>query len=277
MSAVTEAENARLSRLVEAACGGDQEALHLLVRDLMGGVFRLALRMTGNLADAEDATQEVMIKVVTRLGSFRGEASVRTWTYRIAVRQLLDQKKGRVESMELDFARFAADLLDGLAPAGAGEDPAAVEEVKLGCTLAMLTCLDRAHRIAYILGDVFDLPGEVAAAVADVSGEVYRQRLSRARRQLEAFTESYCGVVNRNAPCACDRRVARAAQLGRLRRDNLVLAGQPKAAVLEQVREMEALHATAALFRSHPRYKAPERIAEKIKELLANGALILSR
>jgi RNA polymerase sigma factor (sigma-70 family) len=274
---VTESENARLSKLVEAACGGDEEALHLLVRDLMGDVYRLALRMTGNLADAEDATQEVMIKVVTRLGSFRGEASVRTWAYRIAVRQLLDQKKGRVESMELDFGRFAADLLEGLAPAGEEDDPAAIEEVKLGCTLAMLTCLDRAHRVAYILGEVFDLPGEVAAAVADVSGEVYRQRLSRARRQLEAFTESYCGIVNKNAPCACDRRVARAAQLGRLQRDKLVLAGQSRAAVLEQVREIEAMHATAALFRSHPRYAAPERIAEKLKELLTNGALIIGR
>ena len=269
----TEAESARLSELVEAACGGDEDALNRLVRSLMSDVYRLALRMTGNLADAEDATQEVMIKVVTHLGSFRGDASVQTWTYRIAVRHLLDQKRGRIESMQLDFEQFSADLLDGLAPSSPEENPAAVEEVKLGCTLAMLTCLDREHRVAYILGEVFDLPGDVAATVADVTHDVYRQRLSRARRQLEAFTESYCGVVNKNAPCSCDRRVARAAELGRLQRDNLVLSGHPRSDVLIQVGEMESLHATATLFRSHPRYAAPERIAENIKELLAVGAL----
>ena len=262
-----------LSLVVERARAGDRDALDLLVARLIDDVYRLSLRMTANTADAEDATQEVMIKVVSRLGEFRGEASVRTWAYRIAVRHLIDQRRSRVEAVGLDFDRFAADLMDGLEGPAEGEDPLAVAEVKLGCTLAMLTCLDREHRVAYILGEIFDLSSSIAAVIAEVSEQVYRQRLSRARRQLEAFTRSYCGVVNARAPCSCDRRVKRAAELGRMERDNLRLARHPVGSVAGEVREMEALHATAALFRNHPPYAAPSFIAERLKELVRAGQL----
>lgn len=266
-----------LSAVVDRARAEDAEALNHVVAKLVDDVYRLSLRMTGNLADAEDATQEVMIKVVTHLGTFRGDASVRTWAYRIAVRHLLDQRKTRVEALGLDFDRFAADLMDGLAPPGQNEDPLAATEVKLGCTLAMLTCLDREHRVAYILGEVFDLPSAMAAAIVDASEAAFRQRLSRARRQLEAFTKSYCGVVNASAPCRCDRRVERAAELGRIERGNLRLVHHPVSDVAGKVREMEALHATAALFRSHPAYAAPSAVARRVKELLDTGNLELLR
>ena len=267
MSAVNDARE--LADWLEATRGGDRGALDRLVRAIADGVYRLALRMTANVADAEDATQEALIKVITHLGTFRGDASVRTWAYRITVTHLLDRRKGAVESIGLDFEKFGADLLDGLRPPAQTEDPLAVEEVKLGCTLAMLTCLDRDQRIAYILGEVFDLAGDVAADIAGVTPQVYRQRLSRARRQLEAFTTSYCGLVNERAPCSCEKRVARAAELGRLQRERLVFARHPREKVGEAVREMEDLHATAALFRSHPQYRAPEAIFERLSVALA--------
>jgi RNA polymerase sigma factor (sigma-70 family) len=277
MPAVSEDDQQALSRLVERAKAGDGQALNRLVARLVDDVYRLGLRMTANPADAEDAAQEVMIKVITGLGAFRGDASVRTWTYRIAVRHLLDRRKSRMEALGLDFDRFAADLMDGLEGGTAVEDAQAATEVKLGCTLAMLTCLDREHRIAYVLGEVFDLPPSTAATVAGLSPAAYRQRLSRARRQLEAFTRSYCGVVNPKAPCSCEMRVKRAAELGRIERDKLHLVRHPVIAIAAGVREMEALHATAALFRSHPRYAAPDRIAAKVAELLDSGSLGLLR
>ena len=276
VDSVARAPEEALSSLVDRARAGDAEALNLLVAKLVDDVYRLSLRMTANPADAEDATQEVMIKVVTHLGTFRGDASVRTWTYRIAVRHLLDQRKTRVEALGLDFDRFAADLMDGLS-SPSHEDPLAATEVKLGCTLAMLTCLDREHRVAYVLGEVFDLHSSIAAAIVEVPEATYRQRLSRARRQLEAFTNSFCGVVSASAPCRCDRRVRRAAELGRIEHGNLRLVHHPVNDVTTKVREMEALHATAALFRSHPDYAAPSKIARTIKELLAAGTLELLR
>ena len=256
-----------LQLFVDQARAGDAGAAEKLVRELADSLYRLALRMTANPSDAEDATQEILVKVVTHLASFRGESSVRTWAWRIAVRHLLDMKKSRVETLSLDFERFGADLLDGLADAGA-EAREDAEEVKLGCSLAMLTCLDREHRVAFLLGEVFDVPNGLAAEIAGTTEPTYRQRLSRAQRKVEAFTRAYCGVVNEQAPCRCDRRVARAIELGRLARGSFPLARHAREQATKHVKEMEALHDTAALFRSHPEYRAPDSWVGSIRKIL---------
>ena len=273
MSNLTAGE-AELSALASSARGGDAAALDQLLRALADRVYRLCLRMTGNAADAEDSTQEVLVKIATRLGGFRGDAAVSTWAHRIAVNHLLDRRKSAVEALELDFDAFASDLLDGQQPAG-DCDPRLAEEVKLGCTLAMLTCLDREHRLAYVLGEVFDLPAAQAAEIAGTSQPAYRQRLSRARRQLEAFTRSYCGVVSEAAPCRCDRRVQRALELGRVRSDRLVYAPAERQRAQASVHEMQRLHDAAALFRSHPEYRAPESIVPTLSAALSSGELTI--
>jgi RNA polymerase sigma factor (sigma-70 family) len=262
-----EHDDERLRPLVERAKNGESDALDEIVRAIQHDVYRLALRMTANPADAEDATQEVLIKVVTRLEGFRGEASVRTWAYRIAVRHILDRKKSRVEEMHLTFDRFADDLLDGLS-AEPDPDPLLADEVKRGCTLAMLTCLDREHRLAFVLTDVFDLSHDEAAALCEVSGAVYRQRLSRARRALEAFTRSYCGVLRADAPCSCGRRVAKAESLGRLHRDNPLLMQLPAETLDEATTEMESLHDAARLMRQHPGYLAPAGLLSRVRQTI---------
>jgi RNA polymerase sigma factor (sigma-70 family) len=267
----------RIGELLRRAQSGEREALEPLIALLADGVYRIALRMTASVPDAEDATQEILEKVAARLPSFRGEASLPTWTYRIAFNHLLDRKRSRVEEQALDFERFGADLLDGLASAPADAEPFLAEEVKLGCTLAMLTCLDREHRVAYLLGEVFDLPSEAAADVAQVDGAAYRQRLSRARRQVEAFTESYCGLVNAQAPCSCDRRVARALELGRIGGAQQRLSGHPRRELEQAVREMEGLHAAAVMLRRHPHYRAPERAVALLRQAFRDADLSIVR
>ena len=116
-----------LAAAVARARDGDADAVDTVVRALQQDVFRLALRMTAHPEDAEDVTQEVLINTVTRLGSFRGESSIRTWAYRITIRHLLDRKRSRVEALLLTFDRFGADLLDGLA-AQPEPDPLLVEK-----------------------------------------------------------------------------------------------------------------------------------------------------
>jgi RNA polymerase sigma factor (sigma-70 family) len=260
-----------LSAAVARAKEGDRQALEQIARALQDDIYRLALRMTAHPEDARDACQEILVKVITRLDGFRGEASLRTWAYRIAVRHVLDRRKSRVEALALDFERFGADLLDGLA-AEPDDDRLLTEEVKLGCTLAMLTCLDRDHRLAYILGEIFDLGHRAAAELCDVSEDTLRQRLSRARRTLEAFTQNFCGLVNERAPCACAKRVAKAEELGRVHRDRPQLA---RLDVLDAKREMEHLHTTARLMRSHPAYEAPDQMVEGIRAVIAGELRVL--
>jgi RNA polymerase sigma factor (sigma-70 family) len=261
-----------VQKLAQAAGEGNRHALEVVVRWVCNDIYRLALRMTGNVPDAEEATQEVLIKLITRLGSYHGESSLRTWAYRVAMKHLLDRSQGRVESLQLNFEAFARHLLDGLDSEANGEQAMLAHEVRLGCTLAMLTCLDRSERAAYILMEIFDLPEDTAAELLDIKVVALRQRRARAKRKIEGFTKSYCGLVNPSAPCRCDRRVSRAVELGRMSRENLALTNHPRSDAEGYVQHKEYLRDTAKLLRNHPPYAVPEVILNTIL-----GSLLFAR
>jgi RNA polymerase sigma factor (sigma-70 family) len=218
-----------LEDLARQAIGGDREALDRLVSALQSDVYGLALRMLWNREDAEDATQEILVRTVTRLAQFDFRSRLKTWVYRIAVNYILDVKKSPVERMHLNFQRFAEDLVEGLSSTGPTESERSVlvEEVKIGCTLGMLQCLDRPHRLAYVLGEILELSGPESAEALEISAELFRKRLQHARTAIEAFTRSYCGLASDSAACACHRRVPAARRLGRLRHDALDFAQEP--------------------------------------------------
>ncbi len=262
-----------VDELVERARGGDAAALDRLVRSIEGDVYNLAVRMLWHPTDAEDATQEILIKVVTNLGGFRGESALRTWVFRVAANHLLTTRRRRAERPELNFAAFGDDLAEGLdTPYEARVDERLLEEeVKVGCTQGMLLCLDREHRLAYVLGEIFELPGEQAATVLETTPAAYRKRLSRARERIQSFMRGHCGIVNPANPCRCRRRIGRAIELGRVDQSNLHFAGHTAEAVRRGVDDMERLQDAAAVFRSHPTYKAPEQLAGRLAELLASG------
>ena len=161
--------------------------------------------------------------MITRLSTFRGEAAFSTWVHRIAVNYLLDRSKNTVERLEMTFDHFAADLLDGLASSpGSAPDAGILEhEVQLACTHAMLTCLDRGHRIAYILGEIFEVDSAEGGFICEVPPATYRKRLSRARARVRAFLNLNCGLVSPDAACHCSKRVDVAVRLGRVDRQRL--------------------------------------------------------
>ena len=154
-----------LEDIARQALDGDREALDGLVRALQGDIYGLALRMLWNREDAEDATQEILVRIVTRLSQFDFRSRLKTWAYRVAVNYILDVKKSAIERLHLSFERFAEDLDEGLQPAAPDdtEHSLLIEEVKVACTLAMLQCLDRPHRLAYVLGEIMELSGPEAA------------------------------------------------------------------------------------------------------------------
>jgi RNA polymerase sigma factor (sigma-70 family) len=272
--------------LVDRAIAGDRAALEAVITAIQGDVYNLAVRMLWSPDDAADATQDILLKVVTHLATFRAESGFRTWVYRIAANHLLNVRKSRVEREELTFSAFGGQLAVGLsdtsAPRASEPDQALLEEeVKIGCTQGMLLCLDRDHRVAYILGEVFDLASDEAATVLGVSAVTYRKRLSRARERLRAFMSSHCGLVAPSAPCRCGRRVAHAVATGRVRPGALLFASsdtqprQERTGVEPQVREMEELHRVAAIYKAHPSYTPPDRIVAEIRQTLGGRRLTL--
>jgi len=227
-----------LEPLARRAIDGEREALDHIVRALQGDVYGLALRTLWNREDAEDATQEILVRVVTRLAQFDFRSKLRTWVYRIAVNYILDVKKSPVERMHLTFERFADDLAEGLSSEGPAEAEHSLltEEVKIGCTLAMLQCLDRPHRLTYILGELFELPGPEAAEALAISPELFRKRLQHSRAAVLSFTRAHCGLASDSAACRCHRRVPIALRSGRVHANALDFAS--KAASYQETRSL---------------------------------------
>jgi RNA polymerase sigma factor (sigma-70 family) len=247
-----------LESVARLALDGDHDALNRLVSDLQGDVYGLALRMLWNRQDAEDATQEILVRVVTRLSQFDFRSQLKTWVYRIAVNYILDVKKSPVERIHLTFNSFAEDLADGLSSDGPmdTERSLLVEEVKIGCTLGMLQCLDRPQRLAYVLGEILDLPGPEAADILGITPDVFRKRLQLARAAIVSFTRAYCGLASDSAACACNRRVPAALRAGRVRPDSFDFADRATSyqETRAVVRQLDEARVVLEIHRSsHPR------------------------
>jgi RNA polymerase sigma factor (sigma-70 family) len=265
-------------KLVARAVDGDKAALEEVVRLLQDPLYRLALRMVWRPADAEDAVQEILIRVITRLSSWRAEARLLTWAYRIGVNYLLNlrrQTPHEAKGMSLEAMR--EDLADGLAAADyAGPDAGLLaEEVRLTCSQAMLQCLERGERVAYVRGEIFELTSAEAAWILGVTPAAYRKRLERARQRIRAFMDSTCGIVNPAAFCRCARRVEKAVAAGRVDPRRPLLATHPASpagrAATEAAAQLHRLHDAASVLRAHPDYAAPQARTDAVLALLRSG------
>jgi RNA polymerase sigma factor (sigma-70 family) len=262
---------------VTRAQAGDRDALETLVRRHQPWIYNLALRMLAHPADAQDAMQEILIKALTHLASFEGRSRFRTWLYRIAVHHVLNMKRGRAERT-LNFGDYGR-ALDGT-PDLELPDPATVpadlrllvDEARLGCTSAMLLCLDRDQRMVYVLGEIFGVTDAVGAELLETSRENFRQRLARARRDLHTFMNDKCGLVNQANPCRCARKTQAFIRCGHVDPENLLFARER----VQQIRDvaprkadaLTALDAQCAeIFRQHP-FAEPEDLVPKLRQLI---------
>jgi RNA polymerase sigma factor (sigma-70 family) len=267
-----------LETLARQALDGDRQALDILVRALQDDIYRLALRMLWNREDAEDATQEILVRIVTRLSQFGFRS--RTWAYRLSVNYILDLKKSPIERLELTFQRFAENLTEGIEPASVVETERSVliDEVKVGCSLAMLQCLDRSNRIAFVLGDIMELSGPEAAEILKIEPALFRKRLQLAREAAHSFVRSHCGLVSDAAACRCHLRVASAAVATSTETQPLTFASRATSfqEARALVRQVEDARSTLALYRtSEPRASSvdfAQRLVASLNGLPTSGS-----
>lgn len=267
-----------LESLVEKAKEGDKDSLELLAREIQDNIYGLALRMLWYPSDAEDATQEILIKVITHLDSFRGESAFTSWVYRIASNHLVTTNKCRVAKSETSFKSYEENFnamdFDKQSNAVPGPEQSLVmEEIMIGCTMGMLLCLDRDLRIAYILGGITEMKGEQCAYILDITPEAFRKRFSRAKKLLNDFMSRKCGLVNPENSCRCSYYIDKAVEAGFDKPENRMFAGKPcipKKGVpdAKQLQEMEELHRTIMVFRSHPDYTAPDKFVDEIRKVI---------
>ena len=262
-----------LDDLARRAADGDRDALSALVRGIQHPMYRLALRFLGDPEDAEDACQEILIRIMTRLGTFEGRSAFTTWAYTVAVRSLLRTRRRRVESSVRGAERFAAFL-----DAGIGEIDTTLEEaeyrllcdeVRVSCTYGMLLCLTRPQRAAYLLADVLGLTDTDGAEILGCTREAFRQRVSRARRTLRHVIDNRCGLVDPANPCRCDRQIATGEAAGILDRARLPLARHPREQArvwIEPVaKQLDTVVAIGDLYR-FDRFTAPAALWQDLRE-----------
>jgi len=267
--------------LLAAARTGDRESMGQLLSRHQPWIFNIAFRMLAHRADAEDATQEILIRVLRSLDGFRGESAFRTWLYRIAVNHLLNLKKANraVSEAVCSFSQAA----DGLrkVPDLDLPDPRTVpipveiliEETKIGCVMGTLLCLDGRQRIVFILGEIFGVSDEVGAEIVEVTPANFRQILSRARQDLYEYLRGNCSLVNPGAACQCARKTRAYIQGGFVDPQKRTFTADYVRSVREVADSRAAelidvyMRIAASVYRNHPFYEPAEQAALLRREL----------
>lgn len=267
-----------LEDLVKQAQNGCKDSLQQVMSQIKTDVNSLAVKFLWDPHDAEDATQEILLKVLMHIGSFRGESKFTTWVYRVACNQLLAMKKQKMEKQNLTFEFMSEDLSSGLEETESSysatpEYHKILDEIRIGCTLAMLQCLDRTSRLSYILGEIMEFEYFEASKLLDISASAYRQRLSRARKSINQFMLNHCGLVNTDTNCRCSKRVSTAIELKRIDPENLMFTknttdNQQFSIAVNKIRELKDVRRTVALYKMQPTIKPDGRFSIWLKDTL---------
>lgn len=267
--------NEELLHLIEQATAGDKSALETVILSVQDLVFNLSLRMLGAFPDAEDASQDILVKVITHLSSFRGDSSFSTWVFRIAVNHLKNYKKHMFAHRPLSFEFYGDDIENGKIQDVPDltqdvEKDILAEELKMSCTNVMLQCLDTESRCIFILGTMFKVDSRVAGDILEMTPEAYRQRLSRIRKKMAEFLGQYCGEYG-SGKCKCKDRVNYAIQSHRinpLQLDYMTATEIPIKTILDVKSAMEDIDDLSQDFSFCKPYQSPERTKHLIQELL---------
>ena len=267
--------NEELQALVNKATAGDKKALATLVTGVQDIVFNLSLRMLGTFADAEDATQDILLKMITHLSSFRGDSSFTTWVFSIAANHLKNYKKHMFARYPLSFEYYGDDIENGKVQDVPDltqnvEKDVLAEELKMSCTNVMLQCLDTESRCIFILGTMFKIDSRIAGDILKMTPEAFRQRLSRIRRKMADFLGQYCGEYG-GGRCKCKDRVNYAIQSHRINPLQLDYTAATEISIqtmLDVKNAMEDIDDLSQDFSFCKPYQSPERTKHLIQEFL---------
>lgn len=276
--------NQELQALVSKATAGDKEALETLVIGVQDIVFNLSLRMLGTFSDAEDATQDILLKMITHLSSFRGDSSFTTWVFSIAANHLKNYNKHMFAHYPLSFEHYGDDIENGKMQDVPDltqnvEKDILAEELKMSCTNVMLQCLDTESRCIFILGTMFKVDSRIAGDILKMTPEAYRQRLFRIRKKMAEFLGRYCGEYG-SGRCKCKDRINYAIQNHRINPQQLDYTTAAEISVqtmLNVKNAMEEIDGLSQDFSFCKSYQSPEQMKLLIQELLDSTQLSVIR
>ncbi len=255
------------SDIIRAALAGDAASLEKLVLRHQAWIYNIAFRMVMSADDACDVTQEILIRMITRLSTYDpAKASFRTWLYRIAVNHVLSMKKTAFEVRFADMDAYFAgiELLPDERSYSRPDAAILAEETRISCMSGMLLCFSRRERLVFILGVIFGVSDAVGSEVMDISRANFRKILSRARGKLYSYMNEKCGLLNDSGVCRCGWKSKTLAERG------YIDASKPryfannarpvKDVLLEKMDDFEGSYLARfyELFRGNPFYDPPD-------------------
>ncbi|MEO8666487.1 MAG: RNA polymerase sigma factor [Ignavibacteria bacterium] len=265
--------------LIESAVKGEKKSLEQLVKRHQAWIYNIALKMVWDPADAQDITQEALIKIVTKLSTFRCESSFRTWAYRIVANHVINMKKRKMEFEYTSFRLYGDAIVNSPNTELPDQNSVPVdvnlliEETKVGCMNAMLLCLDREQRLIFILGSLFGVNDETGSEIMEITKENFRQKLSRARKQLSNFMTDKCGLMDKNNPCHCAKKTKLMMNAGHVNPDKLQFTSAHVRSIEkvapQKISEFTDLAEEKAskLFREHPFQESPDFV-KSLRDIL---------
>ena len=181
--------------LIADLCEGDETALAPLIEKYKRMVYRLAMQITKNHADAEDVMQETFLKVYCSIRTFRKDAAFETWVYRIAVNEALNFVKRRERRQERTIettaeAEFEMDMRYRATRASDPHVHAEKAELRRYVTEAV-NSLPLKHRTVVILHEFEGLTHAEIASILNCSEGTVRSRLHYARKKLRTLLKPY--------------------------------------------------------------------------------------
>lgn len=184
-------ENQFEAMLIARLRVGDLSAFDELVRYFERPVYGVCLRLLGDAEDARDAAQETFLKIYRGLNSFRGESGLKTWIYRIAINQAMNQqrwwkRRRRDETVSLELNRKGSDLTleSSLCDANASPETRAIEQERERKILRALSEVQKDYRAALILREIEELSYEEIAETLEISIGTVKSRIARGREEL---------------------------------------------------------------------------------------------
>jgi len=267
-----------IEKLVLEATKGNKTALEGVAVAIQDNIYYLALRMLVNPDDAKEATQEILIKIITNLSSFRFESQFETWVYRLAANYLITEKRILNRDPGLTFEMYKLDLESDLQDPGElqnnSEYQVLLNELRISCTMAMLLCLNPQHRMAYVLGDILELDHAEASEVLSISKDNFRKQLSRARAKVVEFTSASCRLVCNHAKCSCETKLTGAVKRKRVNSEHIYFSASTQytySEVKESLLETQQGLKSLVLHKSINNYKCPVELSTTIERLVADG------
>ena len=268
--------------LVTKALNGEKAALNELVTKHQQYIYNIALRMIGDPEEAKDITQEVLIKIITKLSSFEKRSSFRTWAYRIVVNHFLNIKKTLNETKHKDNFADYWKVINNVPDFDIPDDHVSpvdmkiiTDEIKVSCMFGMLLCLDREQRMVYTLGVIFNVTDKVGSEILEISKDNFRQKLSRARKDIRNFMEDKCGLVNPNNPCHCRKKTKVLIEYGYVDPKNLKFNKEKYIAIQNIISDKQSdlnemfYDKSEILFREHPFQTSPDFVSG-LKDIISS-------